>query len=78
MTSYIIFACPHCNEMIMVDKADINCNIFRHGVFKVGGQQIASHSPKDYCDMVVKKGLIYGCGKPFQLNGAYAKKCDYI
>lgn len=78
LDSYI-FECPHCNSMIMVNKNDINCRIFRHGEFKLDGKQLPPHSSKDYCDMVVEKGLIYGCGKPFQMiDNENAQKCDYI
>jgi len=73
-----IFSCPHCNATIIVDKNDINCRIFRHGIIKTSNKQIDPHSPHDYCEMLVKNNLIYGCGKPFIFNEEYVEKCDYI
>ena len=77
----LIITCPHCNECIII--AELNCCIFRHGVFKSSGEQIPPHSPKTDCDEYVKQGIIYGCGKPFQIicgeNGVYSvQTCDYI
>jgi hypothetical protein len=48
-------------------KKDINCAIFRHGVFKQTGQQIPPHESKAKCDAYAATGKIYGCGKPFKL-----------
>lgn len=48
------------------------------------GTQINPHAPQAICDDLVEKGLIWGCGKPFQLlRGSsgmveYAVKCGYI
>jgi hypothetical protein len=41
------------------------------------------HLPKQLCDELVLKNLIYGCGKPFQLvknenNEMVPVICDYI
>jgi hypothetical protein len=78
-----IFDCPNCGNMIIVHKNDINCGIFRHGQFRKDGSLINPHASKEYCLDIVKKKLIYGCGKPFQLihiNREYimVEKCDYI
>ena len=76
----MIVTCPHCNESIIIEE--INCGIFRHGVFKTNGMQMDPHSNKNICDEVVEKSLIYGCGKPFQIiaqdNNVIIQKCDYI
>jgi hypothetical protein len=78
----LFFVCPHCDGPIMIDTREINCAIFRHGVFKSDGSQIDPHLPKEKCDLLKFKNLIYGCGKPFQLyiqnNTIHIKKCDYI
>ena len=48
------------------------------------GTQISPHAPQAICDDLVEKGLIWGCGKPFQLlRGSsgmveYAVKCGYL
>ena len=76
----IYVECPHCNDLVEIVK--INCGIFRHGVFKETENQLSPHAPKIICDKVFDQGLIYGCGKPFELtniNGNYvAIKCPYI
>jgi len=73
-----LFACPHCGTVIMVGRGEINCRIFRHGQFKNSGRQLDPHSPKEYCDMVVSQGLIWGCGKPFIMSVEGVAKCEYI
>jgi len=77
----LIITCPHCQTPIAVDA--LNCCIFRHGVLKTNGKQIDPHASKELCDFYVEKGMIYGCGKPFQIiqnaDGEYAAViCDYI
>ena len=75
-----LLRCPHCNEYIAIEE--INCKIFRHGVFKNTGIQIDPHLPKNLCDYYVENNLIYGCGKPFILvinDGIYTTQmCNYI
>ena len=79
-----IFECPHCNLIIQVKKSEINCKIFRHAVLKSSGQQINPHSPKNYCDELIKNNLVYGCAKPFRIkvdnnnNPLYIESCAYI
>ncbi len=38
MNSINIVLCPHCMEYIEI--LELNCKIFRHGVFKDSGKQI--------------------------------------
>ena len=76
-----IVVCPHCKEPIVIEK--LNCGIFRHGVSKATGQQMAPHLDKYHCDSLKEKDLIYGCGKPFQVKRNatgqfFAEECDYI
>jgi hypothetical protein len=66
--------CPHCG--IGIEILEINCAIFRCGVYKDTYQQIPPHLPKTECDALVEK--IYGCGKPFQLVGDKLEPCDYV
>lgn len=80
---FLQIECPHCFQPIIIMKNEINCAIFRHGIFKQNGEQIPPHLPKKHCDELVLKKLIYGCGKPFQLvandkNEMIPKICDYI
>ena len=78
----INFKCPHCKEHILVNTNEINCGIFRHGVFKHTNEQINPHETKENCDKFIQKNLIYGCAKPFQIiknNDKYEILiCEYI
>ena len=75
-----IIQCPHCQDYIEIQE--LNCCIFRHGLFKETGQQINPHESKQICDQYSHRKLIYGCGKPFQIikNGEKfeIQICDYI
>jgi len=79
-----LIECPHCNQSIEV--IETNCCIFRCGVYKETFQQINPHLEKNMCDELVKKDLIYGCGKPFQLEKIVVNNeikynvrvCEYI
>ena len=72
--------CPHCGEYVIIEQ--INCAIFRHGVFKSDMSQINPHLPKLDCDNLIENNLIYGCGKPFRIvkeNGEWIGiQCDYV
>ena len=77
----IIVLCPHCDGTVVVEQ--LNCQIFRHGVYKANGQQMNPHTPKEECDAAVEKERIYGCGKPFKVVLNEESKytaiiCDYI
>lgn len=78
MNEYVM--CPHCGGAIEI--VQVNCGIFRHGIFKHNQQQIDPHAPKNICDKVFNEGLIYGCGKPFKINKIentyFTVECDYI
>jgi hypothetical protein len=75
---YYIFKCPHCSIYIMVEKNQLNCKIFRCGIYKKTGKQIPPHSKKEICDKLKKNNLIYGCGKPFKYVDNYIESCSYI
>jgi hypothetical protein len=70
----IIVTCPHCNDIVLIKK--LNC------IFKNNFKQLHPHTPKYKCDIFYKKGLIFGCGKPFMVNIENNKYssiiCDYI
>ena len=74
--------CPHCDEYVAINLFEINCAIFRHGVFKDTLQPIPPHSSKEFCDSLKERDFIFGCGKPFRLtiiNYQYKTViCDYI
>ena len=76
-----IIICPHCKQYIMIEK--LNCGIFRHASYIHSGEQIHPHMKKEDCIELIRQGLIYGCGKPFQLwvnnyGILQIKICDYI
>lgn len=79
----LLFNCPHCNDIIIIFENELNCRIFRHGVYKHNYQQINPHLSKDQCDKIIND--IYGCGKPFKIiddlntiNKYNIVICDYI
>jgi len=75
-----IFKCPHCNDTIIVNVNEVNCKIFRHGIYKTSYEQINQHLNKEECDRLYIGEEIYGCGKPFMLdiNNMKVNICDYI
>jgi hypothetical protein len=78
----LFLQCPYCLGTVEVKETEINCSIFRHGIFKHNGEQIPPHSPKQDCDRYIAEDSIYGCGGPFRLvktNQCWtAEVCDYI
>ena len=72
--------CPHCNEPFII--SELNCGIFRHGVFRDTGEQVPPHSSKIECDHFYNSGNVYGCCKPFRVNiidNKYVVEiCEYI
>ena len=75
---FYIFNCPHCKIKVVVEKKQLNCKIFRCGIYKKTGKQIPPHSKKIICDRLAKNNLIYGCGKPIIYKGNYVEPCGYI
>jgi hypothetical protein len=78
MVNYYEFQCPHCNVTIQVAHNQVNCKIFRCGVYKGNDQPIPPHSSKQECDRLVQNNLINGCGKPFKFDGKNVTICGYI
>jgi len=90
--SEVFVTCPHCSGVVGVLDGQVNCAIFRHGVIIRTGQQMDPHANKETCDRMAREGLIYGCGKPFQLVDAEGRSaqnrcasvvsraivCDYV
>lgn len=68
--------CPHC--FTFIEMIEINCAIFRCGIYKDTGMQIPPHLSKEACDALGDQ--IWGCGKPFKFNTKTnnLEKCDYI
>lgn len=75
------FHCPHCGIIIEVEENQVNCQIFRCGRMKSTGKQVNPHSPKEHCDRLLEKGLVWGCCKPFKFfndTSPYVDICGYI
>jgi len=47
----IIIDCPHCN--CPMEIIQLNCRIFRHGIFKSNNTQINPHASKEECDYYI-------------------------
>jgi hypothetical protein len=73
-----IFSCPHCLGQVFVKVHEINCQIFRHGMYKLDGGQLPPHLPKSECVRLIETNQIEGCAKPFKFNGETVEICDYI
>ena len=77
MNNEMIINCPHCNQLIII--IELNCRIFRCGIYKNNFEQINPHSNKSICDELIINNLIYGCGKPFRIdNNNKVLICEYI
>ena len=80
MTDKNIVICPHCKDPIIIQN--INCGIFRHGVFKKTGKQLNPHLFQSTCEYLFNSKMIYGCGKPFKIikkdDVLNAIECGYI
>ena len=88
------FICPHpeCGGMVEVPPNQLNCKIFRHGIYKTNipgtivkkGTQVHPHAPKELCDYLRENNLVYGCCKPCRITtinsdgSLVAEICDYI
>lgn len=84
---FLLFNCPNpqCNQLIYVKIKEINCQIFRCGIFIGNNQQVAPHSSKSDCDKYLENNMIYGCARPFyfvknleNVFSSYVILCDYI
>lgn len=79
---YYFFSCPNCDNEIIVNKNELNCRIFRHGVYKDNYKQVDPHLPKIFCDKLIGEDKVIGCCKPFEIindnkGNLIAIICDY-
>lgn len=75
------FNCPHCDIFIEVEHNQVNCQIFRCGVYKHNNTQVNQHLNKSTCDELSNGGKVWGCCKPFRFfhgEQPYVDICDYI
>jgi hypothetical protein len=66
--------CPHCH--IGIEIAEVNCGIFRCGIYKDTYLQIPPHLPEPEC--IALRDRIFGCSRPFRILHGKLEKCDYI
>jgi hypothetical protein len=74
----LILYCPYPDCNIGIEIIEINCAIFRCGVYKHNGLQIEPHLPNIECERIKKGDKIWGCGRPFQLIDGKLVRCDYL
>jgi hypothetical protein len=68
--------CPHCGIQIIIDE--VNCGIFRCGIYKATGKQVSPHLSKEECEAIKNTDLIWGCCRPFMYKDGKLIVCDYI
>lgn len=82
MTDYYTVICPSCQDLVIIYKNELNCRIFRHAVYKNSMHPIPPHASKEECDRLAESGEVYGCTKPFRVEGdgekVFAIACEYI
>lgn len=79
---FYYFNCPNCDMEIIVNKNELNCKIFRHGIYKDTYEQVNPHLPKIFCDKLFEENKVIGCCKPFEIindnkGELIAVICDY-
>jgi len=73
------FACPHCGGGIIVSPQDVACGIMRHAAFKTNGEPVPPHAPREACEELLSKGLVWGCCGPLRYSGGgVAEACGYV
>jgi hypothetical protein len=66
----IMFTCPYeeCQGTITVAPNQVNCGVFRHGVYKATGRPIGAHLSKSKCLELIHQQKVYGCAQPFRIR----------
>jgi hypothetical protein len=81
-SEFHIVTCPSCDCLTLIHINEVNCQIFRHAVYKNNFLNINPHASKEECDRLFAEDKVFGCAKPFRLvleNNIYtAVLCDYI
>lgn len=75
MSDYYTVMCPSCQDLVVIYKNELNCRIC------CIQKQYAPHTNKNECDRLFESGEVYGCAKPFRVEGnneVIAFSCDYI
>ena len=63
----LVLNCPRCEIGIEISASELNCKIFRCGVYKHTYQQINPHSSLEECELLVRQNKIFGCGYAFEI-----------
>ena len=61
----LVVNCPHCSDPIIIEE--LNCCIFRHGIFKETAAQIDPHSSEELCNYYISEKKYMGVGNRFKL-----------
>lgn len=69
-------SCPHCSGLIMIDKREINCGVFRH-LSRRDERRVSPHAPQAECQALVRSGEGLGCGGAFRFDGTNTSICGY-
>ena len=72
-----IFSCPHCEMRHCCQINDVNCGIFRCGFYKDTLIQINPHESEAECNRLKANDLVFGCAKPFKIEGEVVLQCGY-
>ena len=67
-TKVFTYSCPHCEGIIITEYNQLNCKIFRHGVFIDTLKQIGCHANKIECDKIEKTILFMDVGNHMKLK----------
>lgn len=62
----MFIVCPYCGDYVEINI--VRCGKFIHGVNKKTRKPVNPHTSVIDCERFIRKGLIYGCGQPFQLT----------
>ena len=66
---YFNIECPYCEGFIQINKKDLNCRVFRHGVHTITKTGIDPHLSEVNVDILIQKNLLLGCGRQFIFDG---------
>jgi hypothetical protein len=66
----LMFTCPYedCQGTVTVSPNQVNCGVFRHGVYKTTGRPIGAHLSQAKCLELVHQSKVYGCARPFRIK----------
>ena len=72
-----IMTCPHCTMVSICLKTELNCKIFRCGIFKASFGQIGQHLTEEHARALKNADLIYGCSCQYMvdLNKGFVIAC---